>query len=81
MLRYYLLSCAGSFRARSIQLWQLLLSPAVVPEFKSITVGGAYVGIGIASSSFKFGLVHENIIEAEVLLADGSIVIFEATIS
>ena len=27
MWRYYLLSCAGSFRARSIQLWQLVFSP------------------------------------------------------
>lgn len=27
MWRYYLLSCAGGFRARSIQLWQLVLSP------------------------------------------------------
>jgi len=26
MWRYYLLSCAGSFRARSIQLWQVVLS-------------------------------------------------------
>jgi cyclopropane-fatty-acyl-phospholipid synthase len=28
MWRYYLLSCAGAFRARSIQLWQILLSPS-----------------------------------------------------
>ena len=27
MWRYDLLSCAGAFRARSIQLWQLVLSP------------------------------------------------------
>jgi cyclopropane-fatty-acyl-phospholipid synthase len=27
MWRYYLLSCAGAFRARSLQLWQLVLSP------------------------------------------------------
>jgi cyclopropane-fatty-acyl-phospholipid synthase len=27
MWTYYLLSCAGSFRARSNQLWQLVLSP------------------------------------------------------
>ncbi len=27
MWTYYLLSCAGSFRARTIQLWQLVLSP------------------------------------------------------
>jgi len=28
---YYLLSCAGSFRARTIQLWQIVLSPQGVP--------------------------------------------------
>jgi cyclopropane-fatty-acyl-phospholipid synthase len=27
MWRYYLLSCAGAFRARSLQLWQFVLSP------------------------------------------------------
>lgn len=27
MFRYYLLSCAAAFRARDIQLWQLVLSP------------------------------------------------------
>ncbi len=26
MWKYYLLSCAGSFRARNIQLWQIVLS-------------------------------------------------------
>ena len=26
MWKYYLLSCAGSFRARNIQLWQLVLT-------------------------------------------------------
>lgn len=31
MFRYYLLSCAGAFRARDIQLWQLVLSPEGVP--------------------------------------------------
>ena len=27
MWRYYLLSCAGSFRARHNQLWQIVLAP------------------------------------------------------
>lgn len=27
MWKYYLLSCAGSFRARHMQLWQIVLSP------------------------------------------------------
>ncbi len=30
MWRYYLLSCAGCFRARQIQLWQIVYSPAGV---------------------------------------------------
>lgn len=30
MWKYYLLSCAGSFRARRCQVWQLVLSPAGV---------------------------------------------------
>ncbi|MCG8463679.1 MAG: cyclopropane fatty acyl phospholipid synthase [Xanthomonadales bacterium] len=32
MWRYYLLSCAGAFRARSLQLWQLVLSPHGVEQ-------------------------------------------------
>ena len=31
MWRYYLLSCAGSFRARKNNLWQIVLSPQGVP--------------------------------------------------
>lgn len=31
MWKYYLLSCAGSFRAREIQLWQIILSKSGVP--------------------------------------------------
>ncbi|MFT7615325.1 MAG: FAD/FMN-containing dehydrogenase [Candidatus Woesearchaeota archaeon] len=47
--------------------------PAVVPELKLITIGGAVTGIGIESSSFKEGLLHETITEMEILLADGSV--------
>ncbi|MCE5293295.1 MAG: cyclopropane fatty acyl phospholipid synthase [Chlamydiales bacterium] len=32
MWNYYLLSCAGSFRAREIQLWQIVLSKEGVPH-------------------------------------------------
>jgi len=31
MWKYYLLTCAGSFRARSNQLWQIVLSPRGIP--------------------------------------------------
>ena len=51
------------------------LLPTVVPELKSITVGGAVSGVGIESSSFKYGLVHETVEEIEVLLGDGRVVI------
>lgn len=47
--------------------------PAVVPELKSITVGGAAAGIAIESSSFRYGLMHETVLEMDVLLADGRI--------
>ncbi len=52
--------------------------PAVVPELKSITIGGATTGCGIESSSFKYGLVHETVEELEVLLADGRTVVCTA---
>jgi FAD/FMN-containing dehydrogenase len=50
------------------------LLPAVVPQLKTITVGGAVSGLGIESSSFKFGLVHETVEEMEILLGDGGLV-------
>jgi FAD/FMN-containing dehydrogenase len=50
------------------------LLPAVVPQLKTITVGGAVSGLGIESSSFKFGLVHETIEKMEILLGDGRLI-------
>ncbi|MFL6656023.1 MAG: FAD-binding protein [Sulfurifustis sp.] len=49
--------------------------PAVVPQLKSITLGGAVTGCGIESSSFRCGLVHETVEELEILLPDGRIVL------
>jgi FAD/FMN-containing dehydrogenase len=47
----------------------------VVPQLKSITIGGATTGCGIEASSFKYGLVHETVQEMEILLADGRTVL------
>jgi FAD/FMN-containing dehydrogenase len=47
--------------------------PPVVPELKSITLGGAAAGVGIEASSFKYGLVHESMIEFEVLTGGGRV--------
>jgi FAD/FMN-containing dehydrogenase len=49
--------------------------PAVVPELKTITIGGALTGVGIESSSFRYGFVHETVAEMDILLPDGRIVL------
>ncbi len=49
------------------------LAPAIVPELRSITVGGAMTGLGIESSGFRYGLVHDTIDEIDVLVADGRV--------
>jgi len=51
--------------------------PTVVPQLKSITIGGAAAGVGIEATSFRYGLVHETLKALEILLPDGRIV--EAT--
>jgi FAD/FMN-containing dehydrogenase len=48
--------------------------PLVVPQLKTITVGGAVAGVGIEATSFRHGLVHDTLIEADVLLANGEVV-------
>jgi len=53
--------------------------PAVVPQLKSITIGGAVAGCGIESTSFRYGLVHETVSEIEVLLGDGTTVVCTPT--
>ena len=47
--------------------------PAVVPQLKTITLGGAVAGVGIEATSFRHGLVHETVDELEVLTGDGRI--------
>ena len=48
--------------------------PAVVPQLKSITLGGAVAGVGIEATSFRHGLVHDAVVALEVLTGDGRIV-------
>jgi FAD/FMN-containing dehydrogenase len=51
------------------------LMPLVVPQLKTITLGGAVTGLGIESSSFRNGLPHESVLELEVMTGDGRIVV------
>jgi FAD/FMN-containing dehydrogenase len=49
------------------------LMPLVVPQLKTITLGGAVVGLGIESSSFRDGLPHESVVQADVLTGTGEV--------
>mmetsp|Transcript_11811 Transcript_11811/g.13613 ORF Transcript_11811/g.13613 Transcript_11811/m.13613 type:complete len:548 (+) Transcript_11811:97-1740(+) len=46
----------------------------VLPEMDDLTVGGLMMGVGIETSSHKYGLFNDTVIEAEIILADGSVV-------
>ncbi len=50
------------------------LMPLVVPQLKTITLGGAVTGLGIESTSFRNGLPHESVSELDVLTGHGEIV-------
>ncbi len=47
--------------------------PAVVPQLKTITLGGAVAGVGIEATSFRHGLVHQSVLEMDVLAGDGTV--------
>ncbi|MCW2543801.1 MAG: FAD-linked oxidase, partial [Frankiales bacterium] len=48
--------------------------PLVVPQLKTITLGGAVAGVGIESSSFRNGTPHESVVEMDILTGDGQVV-------
>ncbi|RDH77509.1 FAD-binding oxidoreductase [Mycolicibacterium moriokaense] len=50
------------------------LSPLVVPQLKTITLGGAVTGLGIESTSFRNGLPHESVLEMDILTGAGDVV-------
>ncbi len=50
------------------------LMPLVVPELKTITLGGAVTGLGIESTSLRNGLPHESVTGLEILTGDGRVV-------
>ncbi len=50
------------------------LMPLVVPQLKTITIGGAVTGLGIESSSLRSGMPHESVLEMEILTGDGRVI-------
>jgi len=50
------------------------LIPFVVPQLKTITLGGAVTGLGIESTSFRNGLPHESVLEMDIFTGSGEVV-------
>ena len=49
------------------------LVPIVVPELKTITIGGAVAGCSLESMSYKYGGFHDTCLEYEVITATGEV--------
>ena len=49
------------------------LVPMVVPEFKTITIGGAVSGCSIESMSFRYGGFHDSCLEYNVITSAGEV--------
>ncbi len=49
------------------------LVPIVVPELKTITIGGAVAGCSIESMSFQYGGFHDTCLEYEIITATGDV--------
>jgi FAD/FMN-containing dehydrogenase len=49
------------------------LVPAVVPELKTITIGGAVSGCSLESSSFQYGGFHDSCLEYELVTGEGEV--------
>lgn len=49
------------------------LVPIVVPELKTITIGGAVSGCSLESMSFKYGGFHDTCLAYEVVTASGDV--------
>lgn len=47
--------------------------PAVTPELRAITVGGAIAGLGVEATSFRYGLFHETVKTFELLTSTGEV--------
>jgi len=49
------------------------LMPLVVPQLRTITLGGAVTGLGIEATSFRHGLPHESVLELDILTGAGDL--------
>jgi FAD/FMN-containing dehydrogenase len=54
------------------------LTPLVVPQLRTITLGGAVSGLGIEAASFRNGLPHESVLEMDILTGAGELLTVSA---
>jgi FAD/FMN-containing dehydrogenase len=50
------------------------MMPRVVPQLRTITLGGAVAGLGIESTSFRNGMPHETVREMDIFTGAGEVV-------
>jgi len=50
------------------------LMPLVVPQLRTITLGGAVSGLGIEATSFRSGLPHDSVREMDIFTGAGEVV-------
>lgn len=62
-----------TIKALTYFLLKYNLMIAVVPEFDSITIGGAIMGASLESSSHRYGQLNDLCIEYELILGDGTL--------
>lgn len=82
-------SATGTARVGGLTTYERLVDellplgymPLVVPQLRTITIGGAVTGLGIEASSFRSGLPHESVRSMRVLTGgtDGRGAVVEAT--
>ncbi|MGN6723838.1 MAG: FAD-binding oxidoreductase [Marmoricola sp.] len=48
--------------------------PTVVPQLRTITLGGAVSGLGVEATSFRNGLPHEAVIEMDIFTGAGEVI-------
>src|SRR5207248_10767519 len=70
-------TCVAEAGVRFVDLVQATLRhglvPIVVPELKTITIGGAVAGCSLESMSYVHGGFHDTCLEYEVITATGDV--------
>lgn len=73
--KYCVAESGVTFEALVKETMKYGLVPIIVPELKTITIGGAVSGCSIESMSYKYGGFHDSCLEYEVVTATGEVLV------